>query len=189
MSNLISALDKATDSNGIAKIEEIGLQGMITLRGDLSKAAVKKAATSVTGLDMPAQNMTNHDGESGICWMSSDELLVLCPYVAVADTVAKMTTVLGKAHSLATDVSDARACFRVWGPNAREVMAKLAPVDLSPSAFEVGMFRRTRMAQVAAAFWMVDAETFQIVCFRSNAQYVFDLLNVAAQPGSEVGFY
>ena len=42
MSNLISALDKATDNSGIAKIEEIGLQGMITLRGDLSKAAVKK---------------------------------------------------------------------------------------------------------------------------------------------------
>ena len=68
-------------------------------------------------------------------------------------------------------------------------MAKLAPVDLSPDAFKLGMFRRTRMAQVAAAFWMVDDTTFQIVCFRSNAQYVLDLLKVAAQKGSEVGFF
>jgi sarcosine oxidase subunit gamma len=45
------------------------------------------------------------------------------------------------------------------------------------------------MAQVAAAFWMVDAQTIQVVCFRSNAQYMFDLLKVAAQPGSEVGFF
>jgi sarcosine oxidase subunit gamma len=188
MSNLVSALDKATDSNGIAVIEDIGLQGMITLRGDLSSAAVKKAATSVTGVEMPAQNMANHDGASGICWMSTDELLILCPYDDVTDTLAKMHKALGKTHSLAVDVSDARGCLRVSGPNAREVMAKLAPVDLSVNAFTVGMFRRTRLAQVAAAFWMVDAQTFQIVCFRSNAQYVFDLLKVAAQAGSEVGY-
>lgn len=189
MSNLISALDKATDNSGIAKIEEIGLQGMITLRGDLSKAAVKKAATSVTGVEMPALGYANYDGASGICWMSTDELLVLCPYDQVADTLAKMHTALGKAHALAVDVSDARASLRVSGLNAREVMAKLAPVDLSPEAFKLGMFRRTRMAQVAAAFWMADDATFQIVCFRSNAQYVFDLLKVAAQNGSEVGFF
>ena len=189
MSNLISALDKATDNSGIAKIEEIGLQGMITLRGDLSKAAVKKAATLVTGVEMPTLGHANHDGASGICWMSTDELLVLCPYDQVADTLAKMHTALGKAHALAVDVSDARASLRVSGLNAREVMAKLAPVDLSAEAFKPGMFRRTRMAQVAAAFWMVDDETFQIVCFRSNAQYVFDLLKVAAQNGSEVGFF
>jgi sarcosine oxidase subunit gamma len=189
MSNLISALDKATDNSGIAAIEEIGLQGMITLRGDLSVAAVQKAATSVTGVKMPAQNMANHDGASGLCWMSTDELLVLCRYEAVADTLEAIHKALGKAHALAVDVSDARACLRLSGPNAREVMAKLAPVDLSTDAFTAGMFRRTRMAQVAAAFWMVDAETFQIVCFRSNAQYIFDLLKVAAQSGSKVGFF
>ena len=189
MFNLISALGKATDNSGIAKIEEIGLQGMITLRGDLSKATVKKATTSATGVEMPAQGQANHNGASGICWMSTDELLVLCPYDQVADTLVKMHTGLGKAHALAVDVSDARACLRVSGPYAREVMAKLAPVDLSPDAFKLGMFRRTRMAQVAAAFWMVDDTTFQIVCFRSNAQYVLDLLKVAAQNGSEVGFF
>ena len=189
MSNLVSALDKATDSSGIAVIEEMGLQGMITLRGDLSAESVKIAATSVTGVEMPAQNMANHVGASGICWMSIDELLILCPYDGVADTLAKMHKLLGDTHSLAVDVSDARACLRVSGPNAREVMAKLAPVDLAPEGFSVGMFRRTRLAQVAAAFWIVDAQTFQIVCFRSNAQYVFDVLNVAAQSGSEVGFF
>ena len=189
MSNLISALDKATDNSGIANIEEIGLQGMITLRGDLSKAAVKKAATSVTGVEMPAQGQANHNGDFGICWMSTDELLVLCPHDRVADRLAKMHKALGNAHALAVDVSDARACLRISGPSAREVMAKLTPVDLSPDAFKPGMFRRTRMAQVAAAFWVVDRETFQVVCFRSNAQYVFDLLKVAAQKGSEVGFF
>ncbi|MGC1503573.1 MAG: sarcosine oxidase subunit gamma, partial [Sulfitobacter sp.] len=55
--------------------------------------------------------------------------------------------------------------------------------------FNGTMFRRTRLAQVPAAFWMPDAETVQIICFRSVAQYVFDVLNVAAQCGSEVGAF
>jgi len=77
----------------------------------------------------------------------------------------------------------------VRGPHAREVMAKLAPVDLAPAAFTPGMFRRTRMAQVPAAFWMPEEDVFRVVCFRSVAQYVFDLLSIAAQPGSEVGAF
>jgi len=84
-------------------------------------------------------------------------------------------------------VSDARASFRLEGQHAREVLAKLCPVDLALDAFVEGMFRRTRMAQVPAAFWLCEDEAFQIVCFRSQARYVFDLLCVAAQPGSEVG--
>jgi sarcosine oxidase subunit gamma len=51
------------------------------------------------------------------------------------------------------------------------------------------MFRRTRMAQVPAALWLADPETFQVICFRSHARYVFDLLCVAAQEGSEVGVH
>lgn len=188
MSNLVTALAGASDATGIATITEVPLQGMITLRGDLSKAAVKNAATGVAAVDMPTMGHANMNGARGIAWMSTDELLVLCPYDTVAANIAKMTKTLGKAHALAVDVSDARASFTVSGPNARDVMAKLVPVDLSKEAFKPGMFRRTRMAQVAAAFWMTDDETFQIVCFRSGAQYVFDVLKIAAQSGSEVNF-
>ena len=69
----------------------------------------------------------------------------------------------------------------------RDVIAKLAPVDMHPGQFNGTMFRRTRFAQVPAAFWMPDAQTVRIVCFRSVARYMFDLLRIAAQPGSEVG--
>lgn len=189
MSNLLTALNGASDTSGIATIAEVPLQGMITLRGDLGKAAVKKAASTVGGVEMPAQGHANMDGTSGIAWMSSDELLILCPYVQTADNLTQMHKTLGKAHALAVDVSDARASFTVSGPYAREVMAKLAPVDLSADAFKPGMFRRTRLAQVAAAFWMVDAQTFQIVCFRSVGQYVYDVLKMAAQTGSEVDYF
>ncbi len=189
MSDAASALGGAAWSDGIAEIREIGPLGMITLRGDLSAAAIRKAASGVAGVDMPGQREAAFKGDSGLCWMSPDELLLVCPYDKVAANLKKLQTALGGAHALAVDVSDARAVFRLAGPHAREVMAKLAPVDLAPGAFEPGMFRRTRLAQVPAAFRMVDGQTFEIVCFRSVAQYVFDLLKVAAQPGSEVGYF
>ena len=189
MSNAVTALNGAEDHDGIATITEVGLQGMITLRGDLASKPVARAVKAAAGVAVPKPGTAAVVGDSGVCWMSPDELLVLCPYDTVAETVAQMNDTLSGVHALVADVSDARASFRVAGPAAREVMAKLAPVDLHPDTFAPGMFRRTRMAQVPAAFWMPDTDSFQIVCFRSQAQYMFDLLKVAAQKGSGVSVF
>ncbi|WP_170788868.1 sarcosine oxidase subunit gamma [Ruegeria lacuscaerulensis] len=188
MSEPISALNHAS-FEGIAKVEECGLQGMITLRGDLSDKALAKAVKDATGQKMPGQREAFVEGESGVCWMSSDELLVLVPYAEVDAKLAAMTKTLSGTHSLAVNVSDARAVFRVSGASSREVLGKIAPVELSAEAFQPGQIRRSRLAQIAGAFWMDDTETFRVVCFRSAADYAFNLLKVAAQPGSEVGIY
>ena len=189
MSNAVSALGGITWSDGIATVEEVPLQGMLTLRGPLSDPKVKNAATGVAAVDMPGQGAANCVEQRGICWMSPDELLVLCPYDTVAPNLEKMQATLGDLHALVVDVSDARAVFDLSGPHAREVLAKLAPVDLAPDRFTPGMFRRTRLAQAPAAFWLHEQDQFRIICFRSQAQYVFDLLTTAAQKGSTVGAF
>lgn len=186
MSKAVTALDGATATGGIAKVSEVALQGMVTLRGDLSGSKFKKAVKAVLSLDVPDKRQAHIDGVSGVAWMSPDELLVLCPYDQASDIVQRLDTALAGSHAIVVNVSDARASFRVEGAKAREVLAKLCPVDFAPQAFAPGMFRRTRMAQVPAAIWMPEADCIQIICFRSQAQYVFDLLAVAAQPGSSV---
>ncbi|MGC9369903.1 MAG: sarcosine oxidase subunit gamma [Paracoccaceae bacterium] len=188
MSEPVSALNGAA-YEGFAKVAEQGPRGMITLRGDLASVAVKNAATGVAGVDFPARRECHVVGERGLAWMSPDEVLVMLPYAEAPAAVATMAETLAGEHSLVVDVSDARAVFRIEGPGAREVLAKLAPVDLSPAAFAPGTIRRTRLAQVPAAFWMVGDEAFELVCFRSVAQYVFDLLKGAAAPGGEVGYF
>jgi sarcosine oxidase subunit gamma len=115
--------------------------------------------------------------------------LIMCAYGDIEAKLAGLNVNLAKQHALAVNVSDARAVFEVRGAHAREVIAKLAPVDLAPASFTLGMFRRTRIAQVAAAFWMPEDDVFRVVCFRSVAQYMFDVLSAAAQPGSEVGYF
>jgi len=189
MSEAISALNGAVFKEGIAEILGLDPIGMITIRGDLSASYMKKAVKKAVGVGMPGIREISLAGDKGVAWMSPDELLLICPYTDVANALESLKKGFGDNHALAVNVSDARAVFRIKGTNTREVLAKLAPVDLSPQAFGPGMIRRTRLAQVPAAFWMEDTDTAQLVCFRSVAQYVFDLLKTAAQPGSEVGFY
>ncbi len=175
--------------DGLVHLSEAPLQGMITLRADLSDAAVKKAIKAATGQTMPDIRGASVQEGQGVLWMSPDEAMLLVPYAEVDAALAKLTKSLGKVHALAVNVSDARAMFSLRGPAAREVIAKLAPVDMAPGAFEPGMVRRTRFAQVAGAFWMEDQETIHVVCFRSVARYMFDLLSVASDPASAVDFF
>ncbi|WP_095589027.1 sarcosine oxidase subunit gamma [Actibacterium ureilyticum] len=188
MSETVTALGGAHYA-GYATITEQPARGMITLRGNLAEVAVKNAATGVAGVDMPDLRECHIVDQRGIAWMSPDELLVMVPHPEVASAVSTIQQTLSGLHSLVVDVSDARALFRIEGSGAREVLAKLCPVDLSPAAFGPGQIRRTRLGHVSAAFWMVDDSAFELVCFRSVAQYAFDLLKTAAEPGGEVGVF
>lgn len=189
MSEPVSALKNPSEDTQIANISEIGPHGMISLRGDLDGKALTRAAVVAGGVNLPDRGRITLKGEHGIAWMAPDEVLILCPHVQVHDRLAALREDLGGQHALAVNVSDARAMFRLRGARVREIVAKLAPVDMHPGRFEQGMFRRTRFAQVPAAFWMPDGETVQILCFRSVARYMFDLLTVAAQPGADVGYF
>ncbi|MEP2921644.1 MAG: sarcosine oxidase subunit gamma family protein [Sulfitobacter sp.] len=189
MHNPVSALDNASYDAGIAHISELPPQGMITLRGDLSAKPLVKAVSAAVALGLPDRRECLSQADKAVAWMSPDELLLMCAYEDAGSMLATLTAKLGKVHALAVNVSDARAVFEVRGPNAREVMAKVTPVDLAPSVFTTGMFRRSRIAQVNAAFWMTQEDCFRIICFRSVAQYMFDVLSIAAQPGSEVGVF
>lgn len=187
MSNAISALNGRM-APGEVTIREAGLRGMIILRGDLSNKKLRSVCKKLSGVAFPEKGQAFCDGEQGLCWMSPDELLVMVPYAQAAEAVDQIHKALSGTHYLAENVSDARALIFVEGPYAREVIAKLAPADLHPDSFKPGDFRRTRLGQVAAAFWMRDEDTFEVICFRSVAGYTFDLLAASAQAG-EVGHF
>lgn len=188
MSEAVSALMGA-QFDGAVKVTEGGLRGMVTLRGDLGSEEMAKAVKAAVGLGVPGVRQHRAGKQGGVVWMSPDELLILCDYDRADEVVARCARAFGDAHHLAVNVSDARAVFVVSGEGAREVIAKGAPVDLAPDAFGPGEVRRSRIGQVAAAFWMTDADTFEIVCFRSVAAYMFDWLSVAAAADSLPGHF
>ena len=157
--------------------------GMIVLRARLEAPGVAAAVRTATGIVPPVTRQIVLAGARGAAWMSPDELLLFVPPAEVAETLAALGAALAGTPHLVADVSDARARFRLEGAGAREVIAKGAPVDLSPAAFQPGEIRRTRLGQVACAFWQAGPETFELICFRSVGGFVGDWLAAAARRG------
>ena len=190
MSEPVTALGGANFS-GIIKVKEAAPRGMISVRGDLTDRALRTATTGVAGVDFPDARLSNCVGERGICWMSPDEMLVLLPYGDVGAALSSMEKTLAGSHHLLANVSDARAIFQLEGEGRliRETLAKLSPADVRPAKLPLLEMRRTRLAQVAAAFVFHEEDYAELICFRSVAGYVFDLLSQAAAPGSEIGHF
>ena len=182
MSDPVSPLNGAA-FNGFARVREIGPLGMISLRATPDAPGLQAAVKACTGTEIPGQRQILHNGDRAAGWMSPDEYLLILPYAETAAALAAIAGAMQGAHHLAVAVSDARAVFRIEGAKADQVIAKLAPVDLA--ALPPGELRRTRTAQVAAAFWR-EGDGLTLVCFRSVARYVFDLLASSAAPGSEL---
>ncbi|WP_372840378.1 sarcosine oxidase subunit gamma [Phaeovulum sp.] len=183
MSDPVSAMG-GQSYEGFAHVADAGLQGMITLRGDLGSAAIAKAVKAATGCALPAPRGIVTKGQAAVAWMSPDELLLLVPYAEAEATAAAVSAALAGEHVLVANVSDARALFRVSGAKADQVLAKLCPVDFA--RLPAGELRRTRAAQVAAALWRSAPDELSLICFRSVAGYVYDLLALSARTGSEL---
>lgn len=182
MSEPVSPLNGAS-FDGFARIREIGPLGMITLRAKAGTKGLDAAIEAVTGCRVPAQRRIETAGANAAGWMSPDEYLLVLPYAETEKGLAAIATALNGQHHLAVNVSDARAVFRIEGAKADQVVRKLCPVDLDRMA--PGELRRTRAAQVAAAFWRDEAGV-TLVCFRSVAAYVMGILTASAMPGAEL---
>ena len=173
---------------GAVVVARRGAVGMVTLRGDLSAPEMAAAVKGAVGLAMPAQRRIRSGKRGAVAWMSPDELLLFMDHARAPAAVGKLDKALAGQPHLAVDVSDARALFTLTGAGSgagvREVIAKGSPADMSPDALPVGEFRRSRIGQVAAAWWLSDAETLHLVCFRSVGDYMFDWLCKAAEKDS-----
>lgn len=185
MSETVNAASEAV-YEGYVTVTQAAETGMISVRGDLPDAAFKKAIKANTGLTVPERGAILHNKTASLAWMSPDELLILTDCEKARAQAAALHKALAGSHHLVANVSDARAMFTLEGDRVREILAKLSPADVTEAAFAPGQMRRSRIAQVAAAFWMPVDGTVNVVCFRSVAGYVFDLLKHAARPGAEV---
>lgn len=160
------------------RIEEVAPLGMISLRAAPDTPGLAAAVKAVAGTGLPGQRGILMSADRAAAWMSPDEWLLVLPHAGVHNALKEIEKEFGSAHFLAADVSDARAVFRITGPGAEGVIARLCPVDLRH--LPKGELRRTRAAQVACALWRIE-DGFTLVAFRSVGRYMRDLLTNALQ--------
>lgn len=88
----------------------------------------------------------------------------------------------GKGIS-ATDLSGSRLMLRVSGPQAREGLSKLVPVDLHPDAFTTGRSAPTVIAHMPVLVLQTDASpTYLLICYRSFGRSLWRTVTAALTP-------
>ena len=68
-----------------------------------------------------------------------------------------------------TDVSDGYAVVRAVGPDIEKVLARLTPVNVSPSVFKRGQTARTLIHHLTGSLSRISDKAFQIIVARSMA--------------------
>jgi sarcosine oxidase subunit gamma len=126
------------------------------------------------GVALPGPNrQTEHDGILYL-WAGPETWLALAD---AADPdfdlrMAQHCTTL----AVVTDQSDGRAILRISGPAARNVLAKLVPIDLHPAAFPPNATALTLAGHIPVQIWHKAPDGFELACFRSYAQALYEVL-------------
>jgi heterotetrameric sarcosine oxidase gamma subunit len=100
------------------------------------------------------------------------------------DSASRLVQVLSADVATVVDSGAGRRVLRLAGSGSRDVLAKLLPLDLTPSRFPVDACAGSVMAHTGVLVHAVAADAFDIFVYRSFAQY---LAEVIVDSGLEFG--
>ena len=193
---LRSALHHRSERSGAQgltiALQEIDDRGMIDLRGLAQDQSFLSAARTVLGFDLPLSPRTSAgEGAVKALWLSVDQWLITCPRSEAPSLRLRLVEALQGIHSLAVDMSDARAIFRLTGDNGREVLNKGTSVDFTSPEIAQGLVRRIRYAEIAALVHVLSTGPFNcdLYVFRSYADYAWSFLSFTAREGARVSLF
>ena len=121
------------------------------------EAAVSKALKAAIGLELPAPNRSGVKDGVRLVWSGLAQVFLLGARVNIEGAAL-------------TDQSDAWACLALRGAGAADVLARLSPLDLRDSHFEIDHVARSLLGHMNALFVRTDTDRFEILVFRSMAQ-------------------
>ena len=107
------------------------------------------------------------------------EWLVLAPSGGQGDIVAGLGDIDRDHFTTVTDVTHGYALMRLTGAEARDLLSKLCPVDLSARTAPSGNCFRTSLAGLAVGVVRDDVNdqlSYLCYCERSSGQYLFDVI-------------
>jgi len=146
---------------GSVSLSEVAPGAMTSLAPMQSREkGLSDALKSAHGMAFPAIGRSTGKAGARAIWFSQGQALLIGP-----EPDARLA-----AFATLTDQSDAWAVVRLEGAGARDVLARLMPLDLRSGAFKRGATARTGLAHMPASLTRVGDNAFQIMVFRSMAQ-------------------
>jgi len=163
-------------------LEERAFVGKVNLRGDPEDATFLQCAAGAIGTHLPLRSNSTASGDGRVTfWCGPDEWLVHTPEDGQEALVEALQGRLGGLHTSVTDVSDQYTVIRLWGAEARRVLAKAGPLDLHPSVFRPGDCAQSLYANAAILIHQVDeGPTYDLQVRWSFAEHLWRFLTDAA---------
>ena len=183
------ATNDPTENEVGVEMGERPLLGMINLRAQKSDPVLSPAITKVLGLELPTDVNTvsgRIDGIYTLC-LGPDEWLIVTPSNKEQNLYSELTQALEQLHTSINLVGESRTLIRLSGLYARNVLAKGCSVDLHPRVFKPGKCAQTILGRSDITVHQVadeagtNATTYDIIVFRSFAEYVWTWLEDAAR--------
>lgn len=146
------------------------------LRGTAAVDAVER----VFGVGIPTAPCNSAtDGERIALWLGPDEWLLIAPRAETAALQQDLTAALEGVPCALVDISHRQTALVLDGGGAATILNAGVPLDLSITAFPVGMVARTIFEKAEIVLWRAGPQTFRIEVWRSFAPYVQELLRAA----------
>ncbi|QOL80717.1 sarcosine oxidase subunit gamma [Pseudooceanicola spongiae] len=111
------------------------------------------------GLTLPEPGQRTLSDTAECLWFGHRQYLLVG--VRPADSLTEVATL--------TDQSDAWSTVLLDGPLARDVLARLCPLDLRDAAFPMHATARSEIRHMMACITRVSADGFRLMVFRSMA--------------------
>lgn len=135
------------------------------------EAALAKALETAHGLAWPDAGATSESGAARLVWFGRKQAVLMG-----VEADAKLA-----AQAALTGQTDAWSCLVLEGAGARDVLARLSPLDMRDGAFPVGATARTEVFHMACSITRLSATGWQIMGFRSMARTLVHDLQVAME--------
>ena len=149
-----------------------------SLRGD---AEVVARAGAAFGVVLPDRlGAAGRAGHRAALWLGPDEWLLLAEGEAAGTLGAALEAALAALPHSLVDISDRQIGIEVTGSLAARALSAGCPLDLSESAFPVGMATRTLLAKAEMVLWR-RTRGFHVEVWRSFADYAASVLIEAAR--------
>ena len=150
-------------------------------------AAVGDACAGAVGKAPPAAPQAARAEGAVLIWSGPDQFLVLAPR---GEAIERTRAAFAGSASL-SEQSDGRALIRISGPRARDMLAKVSPLDLHPAVFPVGAAAATSIDHTPVNIWRGDGAdadpVFFLLVFATFAESLWrTLLDSGAEYGVSV---
>ena len=135
------------------------------------------------GCPLPGQGCLNYRDRIAMHWAGPGHWYIISEdqdlYDKIADRVSDLASLCDQSHG--------RITLIVSGQYARNVLAKGTPVDIHKSVFKPGNCALTEMAHIAVHFAETSTDDFEVSCYRSFAESLWDwLCEMSLEFGYEV---